>query len=92
MAKRAGANISDMEFIQFHPTALYNPYQSPSFLISEAVRGKGAVLRKINGIRFMKNYHKDEEIATRDIVARSIETEIRKTIVKFIHDRVCFLF
>ncbi len=84
MAKRAGANISDMEFIQFHPTALYNPYQSPSFLISEAVRGKGAVLRKINGIRFMKNYHKDEEIATRDIVARSIETEIRKTIVNYV--------
>ncbi len=84
MAQRANVKISDMEFVQFHPTALYNPHQSPSFLISEAVRGKGAILRTVNGIRFMKNYHKDEELATRDIVARAIDTEIKKTIVNYV--------
>jgi L-aspartate oxidase len=84
MAKRANVKISDMEFVQFHPTALYSPYQSPSFLISEAVRGKGAILRTVNGKRFMRNYHKDEELATRDIVARAIDIEIKKTIVNYV--------
>jgi len=84
MAKRVDVKISDMEFVQFHPTALYNPNQTPSFLISEAARGKGAILRTVNGSRFMQNYHKDKELATRDIVARAIDTETKKTNVNYV--------
>jgi len=79
IAYRAKAEISEMEFIQFHPTALYNPGEYPAFLISEAVRGFGARLRNYNGDFFMHNYDEREELASRDIVARAIDNELKKS-------------
>ena len=79
MAYRAKAEISDVEFIQFHPTALFNPGEYPAFLISEAVRGEGAILRDFYGNRFMHNYDEREELASRDIVARAIDNELKKS-------------
>jgi len=79
IAYRAKAEISDMEFIQFHPTALYNPGEYPAFLISEAVRGFGAKLRDFNGNAFMHKYDDREELASRDIVARAIDNELKKS-------------
>ncbi len=77
MAIRAKANIKDMEFIQFHPTALYNADLKSTFLISEAVRGFGAILRNKNGKRFMFDYDERGELASRDIVSQSIEKELK---------------
>ena len=78
LAYHAGAEITDMEFYQFHPTALHLPGVWP-FLISEAVRGEGGILRNINGYRFMPDYAPEAELATRDVVARSIIAEMKKT-------------
>src|SRR5574343_1294707 len=76
MAFRAKAIIEDMQYIQFHPTALYEPGKSPAFLISEAVRGFGAYLRNKNGERFMLKMDDRGELASRDIVSRAINMEI----------------
>lgn len=84
IAYRAGAAIRDMEFIQFHPTALSYP-GAPRFLISEAVRGEGAVLRNIKGERFMEQYHPQLELAPRDVVARAIIDEMAKTKSTFVY-------
>jgi len=78
MAFRAGAVLEDMEFVQFHPTALYLP-SSPPFLLSEAIRGEGGRLRNIKGERFMSRYHEAGEMAPRDIVARAIWSEMAAT-------------
>jgi L-aspartate oxidase len=78
LAFEAGAEISDMEFFQFHPTVLRLPGVAP-FLISEAVRGEGGILRNVEGHRFMPDYAARAELATRDIVARSIVREMKKT-------------
>ncbi len=75
MAFRAGAEISDMEFVQFHPTALYVK-NAPRFLLSEALRGEGAYLRNANLTRFMPKHHEMGELAPRDIVARAIAHEL----------------
>lgn len=79
MAFRANAVIREMEFIQFHPTALYDSSSGTSFLISEAVRGFGAYLRTKDGHRFMPDYDSRGDLASRDIVSQSIDLELKKT-------------
>lgn len=78
MAYRAGAELTDLEFVQFHPTVLFHP-ENKSFLISEAVRGEGALLKNVNGKRFMPEYHSLNELAPRDVVSRAIFEEMRRT-------------
>ena len=82
IASRSGALLSDLEFIQFHPTALYAK-GAPRFLLSEALRGEGAVLRNVDLDRFMPRYHDAAELAPRDIVSRAIVMEMRKTGTEF---------
>lgn len=91
MAYRAKAIIENMEFVQFHPTSLYNPDEKPSFLITEALRGFGAILKTVKGEEFMHVYDERASLASRDIVARAIDTEMKLSGSDFVFLDASFL-
>ena len=84
MASLAGARVANMEFVQFHPTAFYSP-DKKTFLVTEALRGEGAILRLQDGSTFMEKYHELQNLAPRDVVSRAIDFEIKKRDERFIY-------